>query len=160
MIAKSAYIHIPFCRRRCFYCDFAITVLGDKGGEKYSAWQREYVNFLCREIAITAPAQKYPLDTIFFGGGTPSLLAIEGLSQILATLSNYFAIDKNAEISLEIDPATFDLQKLKNYQNLGINRVSLGVQSFANKLLEKSGRTHQEKRHLPSSRMDKSSRFY
>ena len=54
MSIKSAYLHIPFCRRRCFYCDFPITVLGDKGGNSYSQWQKEYVNFLCREIEITS----------------------------------------------------------------------------------------------------------
>ena len=145
MIVKSAYLHIPFCRRRCFYCDFPITVLGDKGGNSYSNWQREYVDYICQEIAITSQYKNHQLETIFFGGGTPSLLAIEGLSKILATLSTSFGISKNVEISLEIDPATFDLSKLKSYQKLGVNRVSLGVQSFQNNLLEKCGRTHREK---------------
>ena len=145
MIVKSAYLHIPFCRRRCFYCDFPITVLGDKGGNTYSNWQKEYVTFLCQEIAIASQFQNHQLETIFFGGGTPSLLAIEGLEEILSTLEEFFGISKTAEISLEIDPATFDLNKLKSYQKLGINRVSLGVQSFQNNLLEKCGRTHQEK---------------
>ncbi len=142
MVIKSAYLHIPFCRRRCFYCDFPITVLGDKGGDSYSNWQKEYVDFICQEIEITSGYQKYSLDTVFFGGGTPSLLAIEGLKQIFEVLNKYLGINKNAEISLEIDPATFDLSKLKSYQKLGINRVSLGVQSFQNNLLEKCGRTH------------------
>ncbi len=145
VLIKSAYLHIPFCRRRCFYCDFPITVLGDKGGNRYSNWQQEYVDFICQEIEITASYQTNNLETIFFGGGTPSLLAIEGLTKILETLSQCFTINKNAEISLEIDPATFDLDKLKTYQKLGINRVSLGVQSFQDNLLEKCGRTHTQK---------------
>lgn len=142
MFIKSAYIHIPFCKRRCFYCDFPITVLGDNSGNNYSPWQKEYVDFLCKEIMATAPENLINLETIFFGGGTPSLLAVEGLAEILDTLNRHYGIDKNAEISLEIDPATFDLTKLKQYQKLGINRISLGVQCFQDKLLESCGRTH------------------
>jgi oxygen-independent coproporphyrinogen-3 oxidase len=142
MLISSAYIHLPFCRRRCFYCDFPITVLGDSGGNKYSAWQREYVEYLCQEIAIIAEFKNITLKTIFFGGGTPSLLAIEGLETIFATLNQHFQIAENAEISLEIDPATFDLTKLKQYQSLGINRVSLGVQAFQDNLLQACGRSH------------------
>lgn len=145
MVTKSAYLHIPFCRRRCFYCDFPITVLGDRGGVTYSPWQKEYVGFICEEIALTAKIykRKSSLETVFFGGGTPSLLAIEGLETILSTLNRYFPLSKNAEISLEIDPATFDLIKLKQYQNLGVNRISLGVQAFQDHLLLNCGRTHQ-----------------
>lgn len=142
MLVASVYIHIPFCRRRCFYCDFPITVLGDSGGNKYSAWQREYVDYLCQEIAITPKLENTSLDTIFFGGGTPSLLAIEGLETIFNTLKQHFKIAENAEISLEIDPATFDLTKLKQYQSLGVNRVSLGVQAFQDNLLQACGRSH------------------
>ncbi|BAQ61904.1 hypothetical protein GM3708_2310 [Geminocystis sp. NIES-3708] len=142
MLIKSAYIHIPFCKRRCFYCDFPITVLGDNSGDNYSHWQKEYVSFLCQEILATSCENIINLETIFFGGGTPSLLAIEGLEKILCTLNQHFGIDKNAEISLEIDPATFDLTKLQQYQKLGINRISLGLQAFQDKLLEICGRTH------------------
>ncbi|BAQ66230.1 radical SAM family heme chaperone HemW [Geminocystis sp. NIES-3709] len=142
MLTKSAYIHIPFCKRRCFYCDFPITVLGDNSGHNYSHWQKEYVDFLCQEIIATSQENTTSLETIFFGGGTPSLLAVEGLETILTTLNNHFRINKDAEISLEIDPATFDLTKLKQYQKLGVNRVSLGVQAFQDKLLEDCGRTH------------------
>jgi oxygen-independent coproporphyrinogen-3 oxidase len=142
MNISAVYIHIPFCKRRCFYCDFPITVLGDSAGNKYSAWQEEYVDWLCREIIITSQENQEKLTTIFFGGGTPSLLAIEGLEKIFQTLNRCFTISKNAEISLEIDPATFDLTKLKQYQSLGINRVSLGVQAFQTDLLATCGRSH------------------
>lgn len=142
MMIKSAYIHIPFCKRRCFYCDFPITVLGDNSGNHYSPWQQEYVDFICQEIIATSSENTSSLETIFFGGGTPSLLSTEGLEKILVTLNEHFKISKNAEISLEIDPATFDLTKLKQYQKLGINRVSLGVQAFQDNLLEICGRTH------------------
>ncbi|MBL1211659.1 radical SAM family heme chaperone HemW [Geminocystis sp. GBBB08] len=142
MFIKSAYIHIPFCKRRCFYCDFPVTVLGDNSGNHYSPWQKEYVDFLCQEIMATPKQNTLPLATVFFGGGTPSLLAIQGLEIILNTLNQHFGISKNAEISLEIDPATFNLRKLKQYQKLGINRVSLGLQAFQDNLLEICGRTH------------------
>ncbi|MBE9221963.1 coproporphyrinogen III oxidase [Cyanobacterium stanieri LEGE 03274] len=138
----SAYIHIPFCRRRCFYCDFPITVLGNNAGGKYSPWQQEYVNFLCQEIETINQAKSTPLATIFFGGGTPSLLALEGLEKILVTLENKFSFAPNIEISMEIDPATFTIEQLKHYQKLGVNRVSLGVQSFNDQLLQECGRSH------------------
>lgn len=145
MSITSVYIHIPFCRRRCFYCDFPITVLGNNAGEKYSPWQREYVDFLCQEIENTMPQNKEPLRTIFFGGGTPSLLALEGLEKILITLEKTFYFAKNIEISMEIDPATFNLEQLKSYQKLGVNRISLGVQSFDDFLLQECGRSHSKK---------------
>lgn len=142
MLITSVYVHIPFCKRRCFYCDFPITVLGDNSINNYSPWQREYVNFLCKEILATPAHNTGNLRTIFFGGGTPSLLAIEGFTIILKTLEQHFGISKNAEISVEIDPATFDFATLKEYQKLGVNRLSLGVQAFQDNLLEACGRTH------------------
>lgn len=147
MIANTnaAYIHIPFCRRRCYYCDFPITVIGDRASEKFDRTQlmKAYVQGLCREIRLTAalyPSSK--LDTVFFGGGTPSLLPTTELETILITLKEAFGISKDAEISLEIDPGTFDLPQLRTYQSLGINRYSLGVQAFQDDLLARIGRTH------------------
>lgn len=147
MIANTnaAYLHIPFCRRRCYYCDFPITVIGDRASEKFDRTQlmKAYVQGLCREIRLTAalyPSSK--LDTVFFGGGTPSLLPTPELETILITLEEAFGISKDAEISLEIDPGTFDLPQLRAYQGLGINRYSLGVQAFQDDLLARIGRTH------------------
>lgn len=141
---RAAYIHIPFCRRRCYYCDFPVAVVGDGGGRlNREQAMRRYAESLCREIVLTA--REFPatgLDTVFFGGGTPSLLPIEALDAILATLDRSFAITENAEISIEIDPGTFDLAQLKSYQQLGINRYSLGVQAFQDDLLAQIGRTH------------------
>ena len=137
----SAYVHIPFCRRRCYYCDFPITVVGDRPGSGIFDWMAEYVRAICQEIN-TAPQFGAPLKTIFFGGGTPSLLPVAELAQIIATLNRYFGIARNAEISIEIDPGTFDLKQLKDYRSLGINRVSLGVQSFDEELLKICGRSH------------------
>jgi putative oxygen-independent coproporphyrinogen III oxidase len=137
----AAYIHIPFCRRRCFYCDFPISVIGDKKRGETSATIEQYVEVLCQEIAIT-PTFGQPLQTIFFGGGTPSLLSVDQLKRILTTLEERYGIVTNAEISMEIDPGTFDLEHIQGYTNAGINRVSLGVQAFQQELLILCGRSH------------------
>ena len=100
-----------------------------------------YVKVLCQEIKTT-PIHKLSLETVFFGGGTPSLLAVEQLSSILDTLNQRFGIAADAEISMEIDPGTFSLEQLKGYQNAGVNRVSLGVQAFQDELLSLCGRSH------------------
>lgn len=142
MFPHSAYIHIPFCRRRCFYCDFPVSVMGDRAQGENSGTIREYVKILCQEITTTITPKEQPLETIFFGGGTPSLLSLGQLSQILTTLDGMFGIAPDAEISLEIDPGTFTLDDLYGYQALGINRFSLGIQAFQDELLAKSGRSH------------------
>lgn len=142
MFPHSAYIHIPFCRRRCFYCDFPVSVMGDRARGENSGTITEYVKILCQEITTTITPKEQPLETIFFGGGTPSLLSLGQLSQILTTLDGLFGISRDAEISLEIDPGTFSLDDLYGYQALGINRFSLGIQAFQDELLAKSGRSH------------------
>jgi putative oxygen-independent coproporphyrinogen III oxidase len=134
---QSLYLHIPFCKRRCFYCDFAITTGGDRLKE-------EYVNTLCQELALTAAIQppQVPLVTIFFGGGTPSLLSVAQMAQIFETINKYWAIAPDAEISLEANPDTVSLESLQGYRNLGINRISLGAQAFQENLLAVCGRGH------------------
>ena len=144
LIPVSAYLHIPVCRRRCYYCDFPISVLGDKTNTNTSGSISEYVQFLCEEIKIT-PTYNRPLKTVVFGGGTPTLLPPRYLDKILATLDQEFGICADAEISMEMDPGTFSLQQLSDYKTLGVNRFSLGIQSFDDKLLEKSGRFHRYK---------------
>lgn len=140
-IPSSAYVHIPFCRRRCFYCDFPILVVGDQRSGENSGAIAHYVERLCEEIRQTQNLGE-PLRTVFFGGGTPSLLAIAQLQQILETLDQQFGICTDAEISMEIDPGTFDLAQLQGYQSAGINRLSLGVQAFQPELLKACGRSH------------------
>ncbi|WP_422632155.1 radical SAM family heme chaperone HemW [Stenomitos frigidus] len=100
-----------------------------------------YVEILCQEIRLTEATGK-PLDTVFFGGGTPSLLSVEQLSRILSTLEQQFGIAPQAEISMEIDPGTFDLSQLQGYRAAGVNRVSIGVQAFQSELLQACGRSH------------------
>lgn len=140
--AHSAYIHIPFCRRRCYYCDFPVSVVGDKATGSTSGTIEDYVEVLVEEIQTT-PASTDSLVTIFFGGGTPSLLSTSQLSRILDTLAQQFGIATDAEISMEIDPGTFNLSQIKGYRDAGVNRVSLGVQAFQDELLGICGRSHQ-----------------
>ncbi|MGI8504257.1 MAG: radical SAM family heme chaperone HemW [Hassallia sp.] len=139
-IPSSAYVHIPFCRRRCFYCDFPVSVVGDRLRGETSVGISHYVDVLIKEIAATAIG--LPLKTIFFGGGTPSLLSIEQLRRILEALEQRFGICPGAEISMEMDPGTFDLEHLQGYRRCGVNRVSLGVQAFESELLQIAGRSH------------------
>ncbi len=141
----GAYIHIPFCKRRCFYCDFPISVLGDAAINQHFISVDKYVEFLCREIKFTKFSLNFPsnsLRTIFFGGGTPSLLEVQHLEDILIVIEENFGIASDAEISMEMDPNTFSRAKLEGFQGLGINRVSLGVQSFEDDLLKVCGRSH------------------
>ncbi|NET60469.1 MAG: coproporphyrinogen III oxidase [Symploca sp. SIO2E6] len=138
---SSAYLHIPFCRRRCYYCDFPISVVGEQATGTTSGMIKQYVEVLCQEIAIT-PVLGSPLETIFFGGGTPSLLAVEQLEQILEQLDQRFGIAAEAEISMEVDPGTFSCLQLKGYRDAGVNRISLGVQAFQDDLLKVCGRSH------------------
>ncbi|MFK0731789.1 MAG: radical SAM family heme chaperone HemW [Gloeotrichia echinulata GP01] len=140
-IPSSAYVHIPFCRRRCFYCDFPVSVVGDRLRGETSGTISQYVEILCEEIAMT-PAFSQPLKTIFFGGGTPSLLSTDQLQRILVALEEHFGISQGAEISMEIDPGTFDLAHIAGYRSLGVNRVSFGVQAFQEELLKVAGRSH------------------
>ena len=138
---QSAYIHIPFCRRRCFYCDFPIAVAGDRARGETSPRIQTYVDTLCQEITATPP-QGQALETVFFGGGTPSLLSVAQVEQILTTLAAQFGLAATAEISMEMDPGTFDQGTLHALRQVGVNRVSLGVQSFQDAQLEACGRTH------------------
>lgn len=154
-MVKSAYIHIPFCRRRCFYCDFAISVVGNTKRGDTSGAIAQYVTTLISEIQATPAARpntplETPLETVFFGGGTPSLLSVPQLEAILSAITTRFGIAPTAEISMEIDPATFELSHVQGYQAAGINRVSLGAQDFHDQVLAASGRFHRRKDILQS----------
>ncbi|MFO7028679.1 coproporphyrinogen III oxidase [Limnospira fusiformis CCALA 023] len=137
----AAYVHIPFCRRRCYYCDFAVSVVGDRRHGENSGMIQEYVNFLCEEI-VNQRHFGLPLKTVFFGGGTPSLLSVQQFDRLMKTISDHLGIASDAEISVEMDPGTFDLGKLQGFVAAGANRVSVGVQAFQDDLLRLCGRSH------------------
>ncbi|MDY6937906.1 MAG: radical SAM family heme chaperone HemW [Cyanobacteriota bacterium] len=138
---RAAYLHVPFCRRRCFYCDFPVSVVGDRRHGGNSSTIEDYVDALCREIGMFA-SHDVPLETLFFGGGTPSLLTATQLDRLIDTVGERLGIATGAEISIEMDPGTFDLAKLQGYRAAGVNRISLGVQAFDDDLLQKCGRSH------------------
>ncbi|GAB2269721.1 hypothetical protein Dimus_004643 [Dionaea muscipula] len=142
----SAYVHLPFCRKRCHYCDFPIIALGSSQNQSHDDDPRiaDYVNLLCREIMATRLdfEQCPPLKTVFFGGGTPSLVPPRLVSMVLETLRSKFGVCLDAEISMEMDPGTFGKGKLEELMALGVNRVSLGVQAFQDELLKSCGRAH------------------
>ncbi|MEN9202236.1 MAG: radical SAM family heme chaperone HemW [Thermostichus sp. DG_1_6_bins_120] len=137
---EAVYLHIPFCRQRCYYCDFA-TGLGTQD------LIETYVQMLCREISNPAryshlSGEPNPLTSIFFGGGTPSLLTVEQVERILHTLQERLPFHPQCEISLEANPGTLTPAQLSGYRALGINRISLGVQAFQAELLAVCGRLH------------------
>ncbi len=131
------YIHMPFCTRKCFYCDFySIINLG---------LIDNYTDALCREIELTArelTEQKLSAETVFIGGGTPSLLTPRQMDKIFDSLHKYFHIAANAEISVECNPGTNIIGYLDSYRRTGINRLSIGVQSFVEEELKFLQRIH------------------
>ena len=130
------YIHIPFCKRKCNYCDF----ISFSGKEELI---EEYINSLKREINnYKINKEDYLINTIYFGGGTPSYIESRYIIEILKDLKQKFNISKDAEITIEINPGTVDEQKLKDYYNSGINRISFGLQSTKSELLKLVGRIH------------------
>lgn len=132
----SLYIHIPFCVKKCNYCDFLS--FSSKEEEK-----ERYVQALCDEIKQYQSLQNnYCIQTIFFGGGTPSLLKEEQMDRIFSDIHKSFQVDQNAEITVEMNPNTITESKLKCYQQIGINRLSLGLQTTNNERLKLLGRIH------------------
>ena len=150
----SLYIHIPFCIRKCHYCDFLSAPCDDKT-------RQDYVNALCREIAQRAEEfQDRKVDTIFFGGGTPSVLSAEQMEQIVSTIRRHFQILSDAEISMEMNPGTVNKEKLETYKKLGINRLSIGLQSADNEELKILGRIHTWENFLQTWEMVREEGFF
>ncbi len=140
---RSAYLHIPFCHRRCFYCDFAVVPLGDKASATNGPGSesiKSYLKLLHREILLAKGGT--PLSTIYIGGGTPSLLTPIQIKSLIILLRQHFGLQCGAEITLEVDPASFNENDLEGFIEAGINRISLGGQSFDDEFLKKLGRRH------------------
>ena len=132
----SAYIHIPFCEHICFYCDFNKVFLEGQPVD-------EYIQALIKEIRLTK--EKYPSDdteTIYIGGGTPTSLSAKQLDALLKGVREELPFDDNNEFTVEANPGDLTLEKLQVLQNYGVNRLSMGVQSFDDRLLKKIGRKH------------------
>lgn len=131
------YIHIPFCKKKCFYCDFV-------SYENKENLIQEYIDAVCLEILQNAEIlSEYNISTIYFGGGTPSLIKAEYIEKILNTLKLFVTDEKEIkEITIEINPNSASLDKLEKYYNLEINRLSIGLQSTHDKILRNIGRLH------------------
>ena len=130
------YVHIPFCKRKCHYCDF----ISFSGKQKLI---EKYINSLKQEIIkCKIDKEEYLVETIYFGGGTPSFIESKYIIDILEAIGNKFKVLKDAEITIEVNPGTVDEQKLQDYYNAGINRISFGLQSTKSDLLKLVGRIH------------------
>ena len=131
----SLYLHFPFCERKCRYCDFL-------SGPARAEEREKYIDLLCREINLRAHEAAASVDTIFIGGGTPSLMTPSQASRVMESIFSSYSVMDNAEISMEVNPGTADLTKLRAYRSAGINRLSIGVQSFNDAELRLLGRIH------------------
>ncbi|HSE24950.1 MAG TPA: radical SAM family heme chaperone HemW [Pyrinomonadaceae bacterium] len=129
------YIHIPFCRTRCSYCDFATGIYEGSLAERY-------VKTVIAEIESAQEGIRLAFDTIYFGGGTPSMLSPDQVEQILTAVRQRFPIDDSAEVTMEMNPGTVSIETLKAFRTLGINRASFGAQSFDDHELARLGRSH------------------
>lgn len=141
------YIHIPFCVRKCAYCDFLSGPASDKTIENY-------VEKLLEEIeAHRVQNEGSTVTTVFFGGGTPSILSGTQMTRVIEKLKEVFQIEESAEISMEANPGTVTKEKLTAYKNAGINRISFGLQSANNEDLKVLGRIHTYEEFLESFRL-------
>ena len=131
----GVYLHIPFCRSRCSYCDFATDVF--RNAETVD----RYVSSLVTEIEGSSAAG-VPVDTIYFGGGTPSLLSPEQIDNVLDAVRSKFSVDSDAEVTMEMNPATVTPRTLERYKQSGVNRASFGVQTFDDVELKRLARGH------------------
>ena len=130
------YVHIPFCLKKCRYCDFC------SFGGKSEGYMAAYADELCRRIRTAAEnADGYEVDTVYFGGGTPSLMPISEMEKIMGAIRG-FDVKKDAEITLECNPATADRAYFEGLLSLGFNRLSIGLQSAVDRELELLGRAH------------------
>lgn len=138
------YLHIPFCVSRCSYCDFYSTTELDLR-DKFTQALVEEIRLFGEQVK-----ERYKIDTIYFGGGTPSLLSARQMENIFRQINSTFEIIENSEITLEANPGTIDLEYIKEYRNMGINRISFGVQSFDDKELKILNRIHSSKEAIES----------
>ncbi|HJQ35257.1 MAG TPA: radical SAM family heme chaperone HemW [Pyrinomonadaceae bacterium] len=136
MRRAGIYIHVPFCRSRCSYCDFAT-------GAYEGALAERYVRALAREIeSFDVGELSDEVDTVYFGGGTPSLLTPEQVARVLDSVGRRFRVLEGAEVTLEMNPGTVTAENLKALRAAGVNRASFGAQTFDERELKRLGRTH------------------
>ena len=138
----SVYIHIPWCIHKCPYCDFNSHEFKDQNIKNN---EEAYTHALLKQIENYNIEPNRPIHSIFFGGGTPSLFSPKAFDTLIKKLENTFGLDKNCEITIEANPGTFDKEHFYGYRDVGINRMSLGIQSFNQTHLKKLERIHSPK---------------
>ena len=141
------YVHVPYCVRKCNYCDFCSLPKGGAGVPDY------YVDRLCVEISAYSKRADRSLDTVYFGGGTPSLLTPSQMEKIVGAIRKAFSISPSAEITFEANPGTLTREKANEFYKLGFNRVSIGLQSIHENEMKKLGRIHSYEDFLSSYKM-------
>ena len=132
------YIHIPFCKQKCYYCDFVSYANKE---EKI----QEYIECLQKEIEMESEKYKneeYEITTIYIGGGTPSFIDASYIERIINTIKQNYKLYENPEITIEVNPGTINEEKIKKYKDIGINRISIGLQTTKDNLLKQIGRIH------------------
>ena len=132
---KGLYVHIPFCVKKCNYCDFC------SFSDLSQDIRNSYIDQLCREI-LSYKGQEIIIDTIFFGGGTPTLLSVNDVNKITDTIRETFSIDSDVEFTMEANPGTTSRERLQGFIECGVNRFSIGLQTIHEKELKKLGRIH------------------
>ena len=142
-IPLELYVHIPFCVRKCQYCDFL-------SGPSDEETKDRYIEALLKEIRAAEHTEDYEIVSVFIGGGTPSALKAEAIASIMRTLQEQFFFCEDAEVTIEANPGTVDPEKLTIYRNVGINRLSLGLQSTDAEELKLLGRIHSYEEFLKS----------
>ena len=153
----SLYVHIPWCIKKCPYCDFNSHQIkdGDTCGQGFD--EKRYLEALKLDLQSVLPkVWGRRIHTIFIGGGTPSLLSSAGLDQLLSDVRALLPVNADAEITMEANPGTFEIEKFKSFANSGVNRISLGIQSFNDEKLKALGRIHDaaQAKNAISSAMD------
>ena len=139
----SLYIHIPWCIKKCPYCDFNSHSL------KNGLPEEAYIDALLTDLQLELPnIWGRPVETIFFGGGTPSLFQAKSIDRLLSGVRSLLRLQPEAEITLEANPGTFEIEKFQGFKDAGITRLSIGVQSFNDDMLARLGRVHNGKEAL------------
>jgi putative oxygen-independent coproporphyrinogen III oxidase len=137
-IPLALYVHIPWCEKKCPYCDFNSHTL-----KNIAIPEKEYIEALTKNILhFKQLTNNRSISNIFFGGGTPSLFSAKAIADILQIVNNNYTLDKNIEITLEANPGAIETSKFQEFKEAGVNRISLGVQSFNDNSLKKLGRIH------------------
>ena len=140
----TLYVHFPWCSKKCPYCDFNSHAVTNNGSHQTNFDEALYLKALCADLEASLPLiWGRRIHAIFIGGGTPSLLSAAGLDQLLADIRARLPMDADIEITMEANPGSVEVQQFKAYQASGVNRLSLGIQSFNDQHLKALGRIHQ-----------------